>query len=126
MSDQQLKKKYGWSQDSRQLRTYSHLGLEALENAFRRHYGLADARESPTMCTKPCPFCHASNEPHLRFCAKCRRPLIQADAIREEGRDAALAELTADVVRLLANQNPDLKEKLKSLARENGMDELVR
>ena len=55
MSDQELKKKYGWTASSRQLETYSYVRLDALDHAFRRHYGLGDRSPRPKMVSKPCP-----------------------------------------------------------------------
>jgi site-specific recombinase XerD len=74
MSDQHLKLKYGWSPASRQLATYSHIRLEALETALRKRYGLPEVEPSSTMIPRHC-GCGAANEPHSRFCWNCHNPL---------------------------------------------------
>ena len=75
MSDQQLKQKYGWTAGSRQLETYSHIRLDALEHSMRKQYGLKAVRKPPSMLPKVCPYCTQKNNPHQQFCSFCRRPL---------------------------------------------------
>ena len=58
MSDQELKRKYGWSASSRQLQTYSHIRTEHLDHAYKKRYGLEETHIESKLLTKLCPFCH--------------------------------------------------------------------
>lgn len=125
MSDQQLKRKYGWTPDSKELRTYSHLRLEDLDNSLRQRYGLVSASpQESAVLTKPCPFCSTENKPDGQFCSTCKRPLLLKGALQEEERKAALDSLLVELLTSLAETHPDVKEKFRRLVQQRNLQAL--
>ena len=126
MSDQELKHKYGWTPSSRQLEIYSHIRLDGLNHAFRRHYGLVREPGPAATQSRRCPFCSTTNKLDEPFCTNCTKPLQFQEVLQEERKLQSVAELTAEFLALLADENPQVKTKFRALVREKGLGELFR
>ena len=122
MSDQQLKKKYGWTSSSRQLATYSHIRLEDLDRSYRQQYGLVETKTESKMPSRPCPFCSAENKPHEKFCAACKKPVDLAELLKTQRRAEALEQLTVELLRALARENPQVKDTFRLMVKERQLE----
>lgn len=112
MSDQQLKKKFGWTPDSKELRTYAHVRLEDLENSMRDRYGLTREKQiEAEFVEKRCRFCGARNKPEQQFCLRCTRPLAASGMTERE----QLGELASELLFSIAGEDEQLKDRLKQL-----------
>ncbi len=126
MSDQELKKKYGWTRNSEQLATYSHIRLEDLENSCRKHYMLEEAQIETVMLLKPCPSCNAKNKPHEKFCANCKKPLDIKEILAAEGKRNAVDELVFEFLSILAEENPRIKGRFVELVKRKNVEGLFK
>ena len=125
MSDQQLKRKFGWTSSSRQLSTYSHIRLEDLENSYRLYYSLGETKsEESKMMLKLCPFCHAENKPENKFCQSCKKLLDIQEIQKTHERNEALQDFMIEFLTALAEENPKIKSKFAELVKKKKMEGL--
>ncbi len=126
MSDQELKKKYGWTRSSTQLDTYSHIHLDDLNDSYRRHYNLVDTKIETIMLPKLCPYCHAENKPHEMFCSSCKRPLNIKDVMEEQEKEKVLDEFIVEMLLKMADRDPQTMVMARELAKKKGLDKWLK
>lgn len=125
LTEQVLCRVMGWRIGSAQVRTYSHLCNQQIEDAFLEINGLrkqAEDKQEPIKCS-----CGTLNTHKERYCYKCFRPLSVSVALQDE--ELVKSETNKTVQFLMEiMQNPELlakfkkfqdeKEKAKGLRRE--------
>jgi hypothetical protein len=126
MSDQKLKRKYGWTKNSEQLAVYSHIRLEDLEDSYRKHYNLEHTKEESKLLTKLCPFCHAENKPHDKFCIDCKKSLDIRDLLEAEEKRRLTDEVTFEIFTIIAEKYPDIREAAKEVIRQKGLENVFK
>jgi site-specific recombinase XerD len=126
MSDQKLKRKYGWTKNSEQLAVYSHIRLEDLEDSYRKHYNLEHTKEESKLLKKLCPFCHAENKPHDKFCIDCKKSLDIKDILEAEEKRRLTDEVTFEIFTIIAEKYPDIREAAKEVIRQKGLEKVFK
>ena len=107
LSDQQLKLKYGWTNDSRMLNVYSHLTSDDLKDKLLDFMGLRKKEENNnSMAPRFCKVCGHENSFEFEFCQKCNHPLTDK-AVKQlmearERREKDLIERIAELERAQA------------------------
>jgi integrase len=107
LTDQQLKLKYGWTNDSRMLNVYSHLTSDDLKDKLLDFMGLKKKEESNnSMTPRFCKVCGHENSFEFEFCQKCNHPLTDK-AVKQlmearEKREKDLIERIAELERAQA------------------------
>jgi site-specific recombinase XerD len=82
LSDAQMKARFGWTMDSRQLATYIHQSGVDVDECFLRHHGIEIKQEKPkTLEPQVCIRGH-KNSPSALYCSTCGLPLDQKEAIQ--------------------------------------------
>jgi integrase len=118
LSDAQMKARFGWTMDSRQLATYIHQSGVDVDECFLRHHGIEIKQEKPkTLEPKICPRGH-KNSPSALFCSQCGMPLEKEAAIKMEKAEKTIDEKLSSLLEsLLKDERAKeiLKEKMKEL-----------
>jgi integrase len=96
LPEQDIKHRAGWTPDSQQLDTYSHVTDEEFNARVLDHCGLGSDDEtssSPTL--EKCPQCESALRDGAKYCDTCRCPLVAgATEQRNEAISAIADELT--------------------------------
>lgn len=76
MTEAQMRKRHGWSQNSRMPGKYVHLINQDVDEAILSHHGvLKDGEKERPPVPKRCQICETYNSPESEMCGKCGRPL---------------------------------------------------
>ena len=120
MTEAQMRKRHGWTADSKMPGRYVHLVNADVDAAIFEHLGIETKENEQRNMPKVCQICDVPNSSHSTICSKCGKPLDLETAIeREEEEHKKLEEFIAEKVRteILKNQNElrvkELEKKLK-------------
>lgn len=99
LTEAQMRKRHGWSLNSRMPGKYVHLINQDVDEAVLSHYGvLQEENMEKPPAPKKCQICDAQNSPQSDRCAKCGRPLNLAAATKI---DDAIEERFASIEKKL-------------------------
>ena len=88
LTEAQMKKRHGWSQNSKMPGRYTHLTNADVDNAILQHYGLSkNEDDAKTNVPKICPICQMPNSVYSQSCSKCGKPLDLKTAIEREEKE---------------------------------------
>lgn len=120
MTEAQLRKRHGWSPESKMPARYVHMVNADVDAAIFEHLGIKSKENEEKDIPKICQICQMANSYESSICCKCGKPLDLATAIeREEEEHKKLEEFISEKVRteILKTQNEsrvkELEEKLK-------------
>jgi len=82
LSNQMLCAEMGWSQGTKQLRNYVHVGAKQVEQALRKARGLTNKNELFT--TVKCPQCDCTNHKASQYCNQFGHSLSRKSVRRKE------------------------------------------
>ncbi len=78
LTEQQLKKQFGWTQSSNMAAQYVHLSDRDVDKAILKASGVEISEDEQNMPTSvKCPRCRELNPPHAAYCLKCGLLLSQ-------------------------------------------------
>jgi integrase len=104
MSEQAIKHRACWDVDTDQIKTYSGVRDEELNDQILDHYGIeTDNGEVSRPTLDRCPRCSAALQPGHRFCPGCAAPLTQSAADATE-------DIEDDVFESYAEADPDERD----------------
>jgi len=98
LTEQQLKKKFGWTRNSNMTAKYVHLTDQDVDNAVLKAAGVEVREEAKTrgLTTIRCTRCREFNSIHSFFCSRCGMPLTESSAtIESAASDEILMKTTA-------------------------------
>lgn len=114
MNEQQAKTFFGWSADSRQLRTYSHLVSRNANDAALRAFGIARRDEKPSpIQVVLCGMCHEPNAIDGKFCARCGYAIVADEVSSVERRVDDAGSLMASFL-----ARPEVQDLLRAHLRD--------
>lgn len=98
-TDAQMKVYFGWSGDSKMASVYIHLSAKNIDDAFKKLYGLSDAKDNtPKPAAHKCPRCNSMNSIDAERCHICNLPMTEevriSDQIQQENLNG-LAEINS-------------------------------
>jgi site-specific recombinase XerC/ribosomal protein L40E len=93
LSDQLLKKRYGWTKGSRSIESYDHLTSSDLKDALLQQAGLVGEKKKEQSSIILCPRCKAPNPVHASLCFRCRSALSFEKAINIEELEKKIGRL---------------------------------
>lgn len=97
MSDQAIKHRADWSEDSRMFKVYSRVTDEELNDVVFDHYDIGDDEgQSGTPELEECPHCKTALRGGERFCPSCAGPLTQQAAEEADAVEESLADDMVD------------------------------
>jgi integrase len=109
MSDQKIKHRVDWGEDSRQMGTYSLVTDEEMNDAIFDDYGIGDAEESQTPTLDECAQCRTPLRGDERFCPGCAAPLDSAAVEATE----AVEDETFETVARADRDDVDILEEFR-------------
>jgi len=113
LTEAQLKKRHGWTKDSKMAGRYTHLVNADVESAILKHHGIVQ-EETNLKPPKICQVCSFVNDPESSECSNCNKPLDLKTALNMQEDEKSKAELNSAEIRDLKVQLTDLQEKLKN------------
>ena len=118
MTEQQLKKYFGWTGGSQMAGIYVHLSGKDVDNAVLKANGIIDNNGEPIkpkLTVKACYKCHDINEATSKYCIKCGSPLdiTPIQQVNEsELVEKKLDNLTKALNLLIEKIDPQTKSKI--------------
>lgn len=124
MSDQKIKHRADWGEDSREIGTYSRVTDEELNDAIFEDYGIVAPENDTSPELEQCPQCRTPLRGNERFCPGCAAPLDSTTAEATEGvedrtfeaatqADATNNDILAEFRRRFKN-DPDFRDRVVS------------
>ena len=120
LKEPEMREFFGWGKDSEMPSIYVHLSGRDVDSSVLSIYGIQEAREDqePILKVISCPRCQEPNDPASRFCRKCGLPLKDAQAADK------LEEVVFDLLKAVAELNPEVKKRFQQIVKEKGVEEL--
>ena len=103
LTEAQLKKRHGWTKDSKMAGRYTHLVNADVESAILKHHGIIQEEIKPKP-PKICQVCNFVNDPESSECSNCDKPLDLQTAISKEQKEKI--------------ENKKLEDKVSSLEKK--------
>jgi integrase/recombinase XerD len=124
MTEAELKKRCGWSPNSKMPSVYVHLVSADVESKLFAQYGIQrKEQEKKPRAPEPCKSCGALNEPNAEICEGCTKPLTLKSAfVLDERRDSEMDEIRQDIAALKKKEmrhTETLKRQNLQAEREN-------
>lgn len=130
LSEQAIKHRACWDVDTDQIKTYSGVRDEELNDQILEHYGIETASEESTRPDlESCPRCSAAIRSSDRFCPGCAAPLTASaaesiDQVEDAIFDGVTSNMTSaaeiGAFRERFNSNPQFRERFVSSLMESG------
>ncbi|MFA5930680.1 MAG: site-specific integrase [archaeon] len=116
LSEAQLCSIFGWVLGSKQVRTYIHLSLQQVQDAYKQIYGIKRVEETKNDLIK-CQVCDEMNPASHDTCQNCYNPLTIQGALRikkekeiiQQDRDT-LQKIYAEAFRIATTKKLSLEE----------------
>jgi ribosomal protein L40E len=120
LKEPEMREFFGWGKDSEMPSIYVHLSGRDVDSSVLAVYGIKEAKEDqePVLKVVTCQRCHEPNDPASRFCRRCGLPLKDAQAADK------LEEVVFDLLRAIAELNPEVKKRFEQIVKEKGVEEL--
>ena len=108
MTEAQMKKRHGWTPESKMAARYVHLVNADVDTAIFEHLGIdTKKKEEKNLLPKICKICEIPNSSDSKICSKCGKPLDLAASIElDEKNQQQIIEQNKKI--------EDLEESLKS------------
>lgn len=101
-----MKKRHGWTNDSKMPGRYVHLVDADVEEDILSHYGLSQEGPAQSVLPKKCHVCDMPNPVESKTCTKCGKPLdLKAAAEIDEKQDSFSLRIEDQTVRITRLEN---------------------
>ena len=123
LTEQQLKKKQGWSKNSKQPARYVHLVDSDVDDAILKRHGIKKESETPKNTPIKCQICNMFNPIDAEICSKCTKPLDLETAMKLEEKHIDDNKRLEEKVEKLTETLSNL-ENFKEEMRQEFFDEI--
>jgi len=113
MTESQLRKRHGWSSNSRMPERYVHIVNSDVDEALFEHYGIKKPKNPDKKTPRICTICKNPNSFDSTICSQCGKPLDLETAINEEEKQNEFIAAQKDEMERLSHRIEAL-EKAKS------------
>ncbi len=120
LKEPEMREYFGWGKDSEMPSVYVHLSGRDVDNSVLNIYGIKEAgkHQEPVIMVKTCPRCQEPTDSASMFCKKCGLPLDKwYDVDKLEG-------LVVDLLRIMGDAFPQVKEKFREVVKSRGAESL--
>ena len=106
LTEQQLKKRYGWTPGSEMPATYVHLVDADVDDAILKHHGIKKEKiKEDKRLPRICSVCQTPNSWDVNICDNCGKPLSLEAAINaEEEQKQQMSDKVQDIVEKILNK----------------------
>ncbi len=116
MTEAHMKKRHGWTSDSKMAARYVHLVNSDVDDIMFKHYGIKNDKEERPNFPQTCPVCQTLNDSQASVCSKCSKPLnLQTIEKIEENQKLEISKLAKQLV---SDEIEEWKEKYFELQKE--------
>ena len=117
MTESQLRKRHGWSSNSKMPDRYVHIVNSDVDEALFEHYGIKKPKNTDKKAPQFCLVCKNANSYDATICSQCGKPLDLETAIIEEEKDKDKQQIFEDRIarqdQAIAKMLSDLEELKK-------------
>jgi len=111
MTEAQMRKRHGWSPESKMPARYVHLVNADVDQAILEHYGIKKQKAIDEKIPQICIICKNPNSFDSTICSQCGKPLDLEAAIQvEDEQNKLIIELKKAV-----KENQETKKKVKQI-----------
>jgi len=116
MTEAHMKKRHGWTSDSKMPARYVHLVNSDVDDIMFKHYGIKNEKEEKPNFPQTCPVCQTPNDSQASVCSRCSKPLnLQTIEKIEENQKLEISKLAKQLV---SDEIEEWKEKYFELQKE--------
>jgi integrase len=116
LTEQQLKKVMGWTQDSRVASTYVHLSMRDVDDAILQASGIEVIENKKSkFSVRICPRCNTRNSAIAKYCQNCSFILDAELAFREEQRKEGLLNNLMEMMNRFEKRDPKAKREFEEI-----------
>lgn len=122
MTESQLRKRQGWTPESKMPSVYVHLVNADVDEAYLKHLGIkTDKNTKPQQIPKMCYICKVLNSYEAERCHQCGKPLdLEVATKLDEQNKTQLAEYIKEAVaQEIQRENHYLRNRVKELESKN-------
>ncbi len=112
MTESQLRKRHGWSSNSKMPDRYVHIVNSDVDEALFEHYGIKKHKNTDKKTPQFCLICKNANSYDATICSQCGKPLDLETAIEVEAKDKEKQQMLEDRI---ARQDQSIQSILKEL-----------
>lgn len=116
ITEAHLKKRPGWTSDSKMSARYVHLVGSDVDEAIFKHFGIKQEKEERQSLPQTCPICETINDSHANICSKCSKPISLRAVEKIEENQKQEVKKTAK--KLVSDEIEEWKEKYFELQKE--------
>jgi integrase len=122
LKEPQMREFFGWERRSDSPSTYIHLSGRDVDDSILSIYGKYESvkTQEPILKVDDCPRCKEPNDPVAMFCQKCGLP-FKEEAVKVENK---LEGVVVELLKVVAETNPTIKDRFREIVKEKGMEEL--
>lgn len=116
-----MREVFGWGKDSEMTAVYVHLSGRDVDDSVLAIYDIKEAKKTqePIIRAWNCQRCGEANDPTSRYCKKCGLPV-------DAGNMDKLEVLLVDVLKIIGDSFPQVKEKFREVVKERGAEGLFK
>ena len=111
MTEAQLRKRHGWSPESKMPAKYVHMINADVDAAIFEHLGIETKEKEENNLPKICHVCNVSNSSESEICSKCGKPLDLQIALIKEEEQQKIAEKQEQKM-------TEMEEKMQEMQKE--------
>ncbi len=106
MTEAQMKKRHGWTSESKMPARYVHLVNADVDEAIFKHYGITKNEETKQKLPQKCHICEMPNPPEATICCKCGKPLdleagLKMEQVEKEQQQTKIKHLEEQVEKIM-------------------------
>jgi len=118
MTEAQLRKRHGWSPESKMPAKYVHLINADVDAAIFEHLGIETKEKEEKNVPKICQICNIPNSPDTTICSKCGKPLDLDTSIELDGKNREQIQIQDEKIKSLEKSVQTLESSLKTKEKE--------
>jgi len=113
MTEAQLRKRHGWSPESKMPAKYVHMINADVDAAIFEHLGIETKETEEKNIPKICQICNIPNSSESKICSKCGKPLSLETALEREEQEANSRKQLEDKIKSLEQKQVKLEDSQK-------------
>jgi integrase/ribosomal protein L40E len=125
LTEQELKKMFGWTQDSRVASTYVHLSMRDIDEKILQINGIkVEEGLKPKFTAKICPRCKTRNSAIAKFCSNCSFVLDAELAYKGQEATIDYQKNLSETFRRMAEHNPGFVKEFDKIWEEVKLEQI--